>query len=134
MRIHLAPPLLARRDPRTGHLEKKAYGPWIWPVLRRLARLKRLRGTRLDPFGWTAERRLERQLIVDYEATIEEILAVLGPEVHPVAVELASLPEKIRGFGHVKQRHLRAATRRAGELRAALRRPAAHEPRLSAAE
>ncbi len=74
-----------------------------------LAKLKFLRGTALDPFGRTLERRTERKLIDDYEATLNEVLARLAPENHHLAVGLAAIPEKIRGFGHVKQRHLVAA-------------------------
>ena len=100
--FHLAPPLLARRDPATGQLKKMRFGPWLLPVLRTLARLKGLRGTSLDPFGRTQERRDERALIADYEALCRELTAGLTPENHALAVTLASLPEKIRGFGHVK--------------------------------
>ena len=99
--------------------------------MKHLARLRRLRGTPFDPFGYSAERRLERRLIAEYEGVIQEALAALGPENYDVAVELARLPEQIRGFGHVKERHLRVAKQREGELLAALRAPAA---RLSAAE
>jgi indolepyruvate ferredoxin oxidoreductase len=84
-----------------------------------------------DPFGYSAERRLERRLIAEYERLIEEALAALGPESYDAAVALARLPEQIRGFGHVKDRHLETAKQREAELLAALRAPAA---RLSAAE
>jgi indolepyruvate ferredoxin oxidoreductase len=131
IRIHLAPPLLAERDPRTGHLKKRAYGAWMLTAMRYLARGKRLRGTPLDPFGYSTERRVERRLIAEYEAVVEEVLAQLGPATHESAVELARLPEQIRGYGHVKERHLREAKRRESALLAALRAPAA---RLSAAE
>jgi indolepyruvate ferredoxin oxidoreductase len=99
--------------------------------MKHLARLRRLRGTAFDPFGYSAERRLERRLIAEYESVIEEALAALGPENYDTAAELARLPEQIRGFGHVKERHLRVAKQRESELLAALRAPAA---RLSAAE
>ncbi len=92
--IKLAPPLLSRKDPRTGRPQKMSFGPWIFPLLTGLAKLKRLRGTWLDPFGWTAERRLERQLVRDYEQTLDEILPALSPERHEVAVDIASIPEK----------------------------------------
>jgi indolepyruvate ferredoxin oxidoreductase len=131
LKVHLAPPLLAERDPYTGHLKKRAYGPWVLTAMRYLARGKRLRGTALDPFGYSAERRLERRLIAEYEAVVEEVLAQLGPANHEIAVELARLPEQIRGFGHVKERHLDEARKRESALLAALRAPAA---RLSAAE
>jgi indolepyruvate ferredoxin oxidoreductase len=109
LEFHLAPPLLARRDPVTGVPRKMSFGPWILPVFRLLARLKFLRGTPFDIFGYSQERRTERKLVADYEALIDEILAKLAPDNHPVAVGLAAIPEKIRGFGHVKARHLAAA-------------------------
>jgi indolepyruvate ferredoxin oxidoreductase len=74
-----------------------------------LAKFKFLRGTALDPFGRTIERRTERKLIADYETMLDEVLARLSPENHALAVGLAVIPEKIRGFGHVKQQHLVAA-------------------------
>jgi indolepyruvate ferredoxin oxidoreductase len=107
--VHLAPPLLARRDPRTGEPRKITFGPWIFGVFRLLAKLKFLRGTAFDPFGYTQERRTERQLIGDYEAMLGEVFDKLTPENHHLAVGLAVIPEKIRGFGHVKQRHLQTA-------------------------
>ncbi|HET6374778.1 MAG TPA: DUF6537 domain-containing protein, partial [Methylocella sp.] len=108
LEFHLAPPFLGRRNAQ-GEPVKSRFGPWIMPVFRILARLKGLRGTGLDIFGYTKERRAERQLIADYEDLIAEILKSLTPENHAVAVALASIPEKIRGFGHVKMRHLQAA-------------------------
>jgi indolepyruvate ferredoxin oxidoreductase len=107
--FHLAPPLLARRDKTSGLPRKMSFGPWLLPAFRLLAKLKLLRGTPLDPFGHSLERRTERRLIADYEAMLDEILAKLSPENHHLAVGLAVIPEKIRGFGHVKQRHLTAA-------------------------
>jgi len=107
--FHLAPPLLARRDKTTGLPRKMSFGPWILPAFRLLAKLKGLRGTPFDPFGRSLERRTERKLIGDYEAMLDEVLAGLAPDNHPIAVGLAAIPEKIRGFGHVKQRHLTAA-------------------------
>ena len=109
LRFHLAPPLLAPKDPRTGELRKFAFGPWILPVFRLLAKLKFLRGTPFDPFGRTEERRTERKLIAEYEQLLEEILDRLNPVNHRLAVALAAIPDKIRGFGHVKMRHLEAA-------------------------
>ena len=107
--FHLAPPLLARRDKTTGLPRKMSFGPWILPAFRLLAKLKGLRGTPFDPFGRSLERRTERKLIGDYEAMLDEVLAGLTPDNHPIAVALAAIPEKIRGFGHVKQQHLTAA-------------------------
>jgi indolepyruvate ferredoxin oxidoreductase len=107
--VHLAPPLLARRDKITGVPRKMTFGPWIFPVFRMLAKFKFLRGTVFDPFGHTAERKIERSLVREYEALLEEIFAKLTPENHHLAVGLAAIPDKIRGFGHVKLRHLKTA-------------------------
>ena len=107
--FHLAPPLLARRDKTTGLPRKMSFGPWMMPLFRLLAKLKFLRGTAFDPFGYTTERRTERRLLEDYRTLLREIAGNLTPQNHHLAVALASIPEKIRGFGHVKQRHLAAA-------------------------
>jgi indolepyruvate ferredoxin oxidoreductase len=107
--FHLAPPLLARRDRVTGLPRKADFGPWMMTAFRSLAKLKFLRGSALDVFGYTEERRTERKLIADYEAMLEEVLTKLTPANHAVAVGLAAIPEKIRGFGHVKMRHLESA-------------------------
>jgi indolepyruvate ferredoxin oxidoreductase len=107
--FHLAPPLLARRDRITGLPRKMSFGPWLLPAFRLLAKLKFLRGTAFDPFGRSLERRTERKLIDDYEAMLDNVLDALTADNHHVAVGLAAIPEKIRGFGHVKQRHLTAA-------------------------
>ena len=104
---HLAPPLLARRNER-GELVKRKYGPAMGLAFRVLARLKGLRGTRFDPFGQTAERRTERALVEAYRASLEEVMASLDAGNHALAVEIARLPEQIRGFGHVKERNLAA--------------------------
>ncbi|MEM9627728.1 MAG: indolepyruvate ferredoxin oxidoreductase family protein [Pseudomonadota bacterium] len=122
--VYLAPPLLAKRDPVSGHPRKKAYGPWIFTAFNYLAKLKVLRGTAFDPFGYTAERKTERRLITHYEALIVEILTRLDHDNHALAVEIASLPEQIRGFGHVKERHLAEVDARETALLDALRRPA----------
>ncbi|MEA2833752.1 MAG: indolepyruvate ferredoxin oxidoreductase, partial [Methylobacteriaceae bacterium] len=105
MEVHLAPPILGRKDDK-GHPKKTTFGPWMFKAFGLLARFRFLRGTPLDIFGYSEERRTERKLIADYEALIEEIMARLSPEKHAIAVALASIPEKIRGFGHVKARHL----------------------------
>jgi indolepyruvate ferredoxin oxidoreductase len=107
--VHLAPPLLARRDKITGVPRKMTFGPWIFPVFRMLAKFKFLRGTVFDPFGHTAERKIERSLVREYEALLEEIFGKLTPENHHLAVGLTAIPDKIRGFGHVKLRHLKTA-------------------------
>jgi indolepyruvate ferredoxin oxidoreductase len=104
---HLAPPILGKTDAQ-GKPLKQAFGPWMRHAFTLLARLKGLRGTALDPFGRTEERRTERGLIGEYTATVEMILADLRPERLELALQLARLPEDIRGFGHVKARHLAA--------------------------
>jgi indolepyruvate ferredoxin oxidoreductase len=131
LEFHLAPPLFAKRDPVTGELQKSAYGPWVFRAFKLLARLRRLRGTAFDIFGRTAERRMERQLIDDYEGLIRELTASLGPGNHALALELARLPEQIRGFGHVKERNIKKAKEREASLLAAFRHPA---PTATAAE
>jgi indolepyruvate ferredoxin oxidoreductase len=108
LEFHLAPPMVGRKNAQ-GEPIKSHFGPWIMPLFRGLAALKGLRGTAFDIFGYTKERRTERQLINDYEVLIEEILTSLCPANHDVAVALAAIPEKIRGYGHVKMRHLKAA-------------------------
>jgi indolepyruvate ferredoxin oxidoreductase len=131
LRFHLAPPLTAERDPNTGHLQKRAYGPWMLGVFRVLAKLRGLRGTAFDPFGRTAERRMERRLIAEYEAVLDEIVARLAPENHAIAVELAALPLEIRGFGHIKEANLQRAKAKEADLLARLRSP---PPQAMAAE
>ncbi|UCE32200.1 MAG: indolepyruvate ferredoxin oxidoreductase family protein, partial [Burkholderiales bacterium] len=115
LRFHLAPPLLARRNER-GELIKREYGPWIMHAFRLVARLKRLRGTVFDPFGYTEERRAERRLIDEYAATIEQVLGAVDPQRLELAVQIASIPEEIRGFGHVKAGHIEAARSRREQL------------------
>jgi indolepyruvate ferredoxin oxidoreductase len=133
LQFHLAPPLLARRDKRTGEPRKMTFGRWMLPVFRLLAKGKALRGTAWDVFGYTRERRLERQMIADYEALLDEIAERLSPATHHTAVALASLPLEIKGFGHVKARNYQAAKARETPLLADLRNPAP-APVLKAAE
>ncbi len=103
IRAHLAPPLLAKVDPRTGRPAKRAFGPWIWPAFNLLAPFKRLRGTPLDPFGYTAERRAERELRDLYLAKIVSIAERLTPENHGDAVAFAERALQVRGFGSIKR-------------------------------
>ena len=124
LHFHLAPPILGERDPETGHLRKRSFGPWMLAVFRVLAKLRRLRGTRFDVFGRSKERRGERQLISDYEEAIEEILSGLSTANHAAAVDLAALPLEIRGFGHVKEATMARAKARETALRARFRSPA----------
>jgi indolepyruvate ferredoxin oxidoreductase len=133
LEIHLAPPLLARRD-SAGKLRKRAYGAWVLRAFRVLAPLRVLRGTPLDPFGRTEERRAERRLITDYEAAIGEILQRLAPETLATSVALASLPERIRGYGHVKEKAMREAAVERARLLEKLREPTPVPPLRMAAE
>lgn len=123
LEFSMAPPLLAKRDPHSGHLRKRAFGPWLMRAFKLLAALRPLRGTPLDVFGYTAERRGERQLIRDYEAWLAEVAAALNAQNHAIAVELLSLPEQIRGYGHVKEANLHKARQREAELLALFRNP-----------
>jgi len=132
LEFHLAPPLLSRRDPETGKPKKMAFGPWMLSAFRLLAKLKFLRGTPFDPFGRTIERRTERALVRDYETMLDELLAKLSPQNHHLAVALALIPEKIRGFGHVKAWHLQSAKAEAAVLLEQFR--AGPAPALRAAE
>ncbi len=108
---HLAPPLMAQRNSK-GELVKRPFGPWMRSAFGLLARMKGLRGTAFDIFGKTEERRTERALIQQYRACVEELLQGLTPERLALAVQIASIPEDIRGYGHVKERHLQAARAR----------------------
>ena len=125
LHFHLAPPLLAKRDPGTGELRKAEYGTWVFTAFRLLAKLRRLRGTALDVFGYTQERRMERQLIGEYEVTINELIGKLNSDNHALAAKIASIPEEIRGYGHVKERNLGIAKARQADLLAAFRSPEA---------
>ncbi len=124
LHFHLAPPLLAKKDAH-GRLLKREYGPWMLTVFGWLAKLKFLRGTVFDPFGRTAERREERQLVEDYAALLDELLAGLDAARLRLAVEIASVPEHIRGYGHVKHAHIARARQRGRELLARWRNPKA---------
>ncbi|WP_175938285.1 indolepyruvate ferredoxin oxidoreductase family protein [Caballeronia sp. BCC1704] len=108
IKFHLAPPSMSKKDAH-GHLVKKQYGPWMMSAMRVLARMKFLRGTALDPFGRTEERKMERALIGEYEALVKELIAGLTPQKLPLAVELASLPDSMRGYGHIKENNVKAA-------------------------
>lgn len=131
---HLAPPLLARTDPATGRPKKISFGPWIKSVFAVLAKLKFLRGTLLDPFGYSAERKLERKLIADYERTLDELTSGLAPQNRTLAVAIASIPEKIRGFGPIKLRSVSAAKAEEAALLARFRSASRPAPVAAAAE
>ena len=125
LEFHLAPPILAKRDKTTGHMIKQSYGPRMMTGFKLLAGLRFLRGTALDPFGRTEERQAERQLIRDYEAEVEGLLAALSPATLATAVAIASIPDTIRGFGHVKEKAMREAEAERVKLRAKLAQPSA---------
>jgi indolepyruvate ferredoxin oxidoreductase len=120
--FHLAPPLLARRDAE-GHLRKGEYGPWVFTAFKLMAKLRGLRGSALDIFGYTAERKQERALISEYFATIDELVTKLDRDNHALAVDIASIPEHIRGYGHIKEAHYAKARKRWDELMATWRNP-----------
>ena len=130
LEFHLAPPLFAKRDPATGRLRKQTYGPWMMKAFRLLAAGKRLRGSWLDPFGRSAERRMERRLLAEYFAALDEIVTRLTPANHADAIALAAYPEKIRGYGHVKEEAVQRA-----EAEATVRREAflSSRPRIAVA-
>jgi indolepyruvate ferredoxin oxidoreductase len=114
---------LAKRDKRTGHLKKKAFGPRMMMGFRLLAGMRFLRNTILDPFARTGERKFERELLRDYEATLDLIEAKLSPDNIDIATALAAYPRKIRGFGHVKEAQARPALAERKRLTEALLQP-----------
>lgn len=131
MTFHLAPPLLAKAG-ADGRPKKREFGPWLERPLRWLSKMKRLRGTPLDPFGYTAERKMERALIRQYERDMAEVLPKLDDATHDAVVALAGLPLQIRGFGPVKQANEAKAAKRREELLAVIRQGGA--PMARAAE
>jgi indolepyruvate ferredoxin oxidoreductase len=131
LEFHLAPPILGRKGP-DGKARKSSFGPWMMKGFAMLAALKGLRGTVLDVFGYTAERRMERRLIAEYEADLDLIRSSLAPGRIEAAAALASAPALIRGFGHVKQEGVaRAQVERQRQLKRLAAQP---EPALKAAE
>jgi indolepyruvate ferredoxin oxidoreductase len=121
--FHLAPPVFNKPDPVTGVPRKSVYGPWMMKAFGLLARMRRFRGTSLDFFGRTEERRHERALIGEYEKVVAEIVSQLTAGNHATAVDLASVPEHIRGYGHVRAAHLKTAKAREAALLAQFRSP-----------
>jgi indolepyruvate ferredoxin oxidoreductase len=119
--VLLAPPLLSGSLDPNGNPNKREFGSWILPLFGLLARMKGLRGTALDLFGYTGERKMERALIMQYEAWLDEIVAGLTPQRHALAVRIAALPEQIRGYGHVKLRSVNVARESAARLLAEFR-------------
>jgi indolepyruvate ferredoxin oxidoreductase len=130
LKFHLAPPLMAKRD-KEGHLVKQEFGPWMMSAFGVLAKLKGLRGTPLDVFGYTAERKTERALIRQYRETVAALLPKLSADNLAQAVAIASIPEEIRGFGHVKERHLASAKKKEAELLAAFHSVPGATPRAA---
>ena len=116
VKFNLAPPLFSKKD-HAGHLIKAQYGSWVWQAFKLLAKFKFVRGTALDMFGYTEERQSERQLIAHYQAMMLKLSAGLTPENLPAAIELARLPEKIRGFGHVKEQAMRSYYQQVAEVK-----------------
>ena len=122
LNYHMAPPLIAKKNAK-GELIKQPFGPAMMTAFKLLARLKGLRGGAFDIFGKTEERKTERALIGEYRASIEEVLKSLSAANHATAVEIARIPEQIKGFGHVKERHLKAARQAWSGLMARYRDP-----------
>jgi len=129
LHFHLAPPVFNKPDSATGEARKSVYGPWMMGAFRVLAKMRGLRGTPFDVFGRTAERRMERALPGQYETLVDELVGALAPHNHDLAVELAKIPEHIRGYGHVKDRHLKIAKAKEAELLAAFRGARPQTPR-----
>ena len=106
--FHLAPPVLSRPDPVTGVARKREFGPWVLPLFHALAKLKFLRGTALDPFAWSKERREEQADLKDYLLLLDALTAGLNAGNYQTAVELAALPSQLRGFGHIRKKNREA--------------------------
>jgi len=111
LKFHVAGGPFGRRDPVSGKLVKREVGPWLMTAFRLMAPLRGLRGGALDPFRNSSERRLARELLATYEADLERVLAGLDADNHGVAVKLASLPERVRGYGHVREQHAEAVAK-----------------------
>jgi len=109
LKFHMAPPVLAKKDPDSGRPVKRSFPGWTLHGFRVLARLKFLRGTPLDPFGYSTERKTERRLIAEYRQTIDAMLADLDAGNYDLTVQIAELPQQMRGFGHVKLANIEKA-------------------------
>jgi len=112
---HLAPPLIAKTNDK-GQLVKQKFGPGMLSAFKLLTRLKGLRGSALDVFGRTEERQTEKALIAEYTDIVEQLIITLNSDNHGRAVDIANVPEGIKGFGHVKERNLAAARQRWAQL------------------
>jgi indolepyruvate ferredoxin oxidoreductase len=133
IKFNLAPPLLGGKKDALGRPKKRAFGAWMMPSFRMLARMRGLRGTAFDIFGYSADRRLERDLVAGYEKDVATVLGLLSQANHDTAVELLSLPDRIRGYGPVKEKAVNDAKARYALLAADLANPPA-APRQIAAE
>ena len=131
--FNLAPPILGGGTDALGRPKKRAFGSWMMPVFRMLARMRFLRGTPLDIFGYSADRRLERDLIAGYEKDVATVLGLLSPANADIAIEILSLPDRIRGYGPVKEKAIADAKARYAQLAADLVNPPP-APRQMAAE
>jgi len=123
VRYHLAPPLFSKRDKETGHLIKSEYGGWVRYLFKLIAKLKFLRGSPLDLFGWTAERKMERNLITEYEEIFAEVTSERHIDNISLVKEIMAFPEEIRGFGHVKEGNVIAVKKKLDKLLTTLRSP-----------
>jgi indolepyruvate ferredoxin oxidoreductase len=131
--FNLAPPILGGAKDALGRPKKRTFGAWMMPVFRTLAKLRVLRGTPFDIFGYSPDRKLERDLIADYEKDVATVLGLLSPLTHDTAAELLSLPDRIRGYGPVKEKAVQDAKARYAQLAADLANPPP-APRQIAAE
>ena len=131
LNYHLAPPLIAKKNDQ-GEQQKQKFGPWMLTGFRMLAKLKGLRGTALDIFGRTEERKTERALIDEYKASVESLLPTLAAGNHATAVEIARIPELIKGYGHVKERNLKTARLQGAGLMADFRQASHTAHKLAA--
>ncbi len=118
LEFHLAPSWLSKPDALTGQPRKRQFGPWMLKAFGVLAKFKFLRGTPIDPFGYSAERRLELDLIEEYERNLDYMLKELNADNYRTAVALAELPEQIRGYGHVKEKSLPKVREQSRQLKA----------------
>ncbi|MEY2677724.1 MAG: hypothetical protein RLZ00_416, partial [Pseudomonadota bacterium] len=117
LNYHLAPPLIAKTNAK-GELQKQKFGPLMLTGFKVIKHFKWLRGTALDVFGYTEERRTERALIAQYQSSVDNLLGQLNANNHALAVEMARIPEQIKGFGHIKARNLAAARQKWEALKA----------------
>ena len=123
VKYNLAPPALSKRDPHTGELQKKEFGEWMGSAFKWLTKFKGLRGGGMDFFGKTEERRMERQMIEDYIKQVDDVCGKLNAANHDAAVALLSVPDEIRGYGHVKEKNVEAARALQAQRLEAFRKP-----------